>query len=268
MDEALNARKEFGLLQHRLRRHVGPAARAELLGRFTEALIEEPATVETPRGPLYFVILNKTSARRAATLLTKQPATLAWIDRFAPESTFWDIGANVGVYTLYAALRPDVRVVAFEPVAVNYFLLAANCEVNRIEARVAALPLALGVTCETGRIEASQFKAGKSFSFHGKPDEPYGSHQAALLMSIDSVVDLFAMPIPRYVKIDVPGMTEAVLAGGARMLEHPDLRELHIELDDDAEAARITARLHVAGFTLATRDVHRQSADATFVRRG
>ena len=70
--------------------------------------------METPRGRVAYVTLNRPSAGRAATMLTKQPATIEWIDRFQPGSVFWDIGANVGVYTLYAALRGDTRVVAFE----------------------------------------------------------------------------------------------------------------------------------------------------------
>jgi len=36
-----------------------------------------------------------------------------------PGSVFWDIGANVGVLTLYAATRGDLRVWAFEPAAVK-----------------------------------------------------------------------------------------------------------------------------------------------------
>ena len=30
-------------------------------------------------------------------------------------SCFWDIGANVGLFSLYAALRPKIDVLAFEP---------------------------------------------------------------------------------------------------------------------------------------------------------
>src|SRR5262245_15783933 len=40
---------------------------------------------------------------RAETLLTKEPATIRWIDRFAPRDIFWDVGANTGIYSLYAA---------------------------------------------------------------------------------------------------------------------------------------------------------------------
>ena len=144
--EESNAKKEFGLLRDRLHRHLSPESRAHLQGSFVEQLVAETATEDTPRGPLSFVAFGKTSAGRLGTLTTKQPATIEWINGFAPNSVFWDIGANIGIYTLYAALRPDMRVVAFEPVAVNYFLLAANCEANQVDARVDALLLGVGDT--------------------------------------------------------------------------------------------------------------------------
>ena len=101
-------------------------------------------TVETPHGPLSFVALGKGPAGRAGSLFTKQPQTIAWIDSFRPGSVFWDVGANVGVYTLYAARRGDTRVVAFEPAAVNYFVLSANCEINAFDDRVTCLLMGLG----------------------------------------------------------------------------------------------------------------------------
>ena len=266
--EESNAKKEFGLLQHRLRQHMSAGLRAHLQGVFTEQWLQETVTVETPRGLLSFVILGKTSARRAATLMTKQPATIAWIDAFAPNSVLWDIGANVGVYTLYAALRPDIHVVAFEPVAVNYFLLAANCEANHVEDRVEALLVGVSDRCGIAHIETSQFKPAKSFSFAGKPDEPYPSRQAALMLSMDQLVETFSVPYPQYIKIDVPGMSEAVLAGGTRVLHRRELHAVHIEVDEDGEADAVTARLAEAGFEPATRDLHRRSSDVTFVRRG
>ncbi len=267
--EESNAKKEFGLLRHRLQHHMTSAVRAHLQGLFTEQLFEDTVSVHTPRGPISFVIFGKTSARRAATLLTKQPATIAWIDSFAADSMFWDIGANVGVYTLYAAVRADVHVVAFEPAAVNYFLLAANCEANQLDSRVDALLVGLGNSYGIERIEASQFKPAKSFSFSGKPDQPYPSRQAAIILSMDRLVDDFGLAYPNYIKIDVPGMNEAILAGGEHVLRRPELREIHIELDEGEclGESRVTALLDAAGFDASARQLHRKSSDVTFVRR-
>src|SRR5688572_16327185 len=95
--------QEFQLLLNRLAR-LPAAERATLQSRFTHALFSEPVRVDTPRGPLSFMLLGKGPVSRAASLFDKQPATIAWIDAFPAGSVFWDIGANVGVYSLYAAL--------------------------------------------------------------------------------------------------------------------------------------------------------------------
>src|ERR671919_62441 len=102
--EDIYAKKEFGLLLYRLE-HLPPSSRARLQGKFTQALAEETLTVDTPCGPLSFVLLGRNAGGRALSLLTKQPGTIQWIDAFVPDSVFWDVGANIGVYSLYAALR-------------------------------------------------------------------------------------------------------------------------------------------------------------------
>ncbi len=268
--EEAGARREFGRLREQLRQ-LPALARADLQGSFTNDWLGETVSVDTARGPVSFVMLGKLSATRARTLLTKQPTTIAWIDRFAPDSVFWDIGANVGVYTLYAALRKDMRVVAFEPVAVNYFLLAANCEANEVDGRVDALLMGVGDGRRIGRIEASQFKPARSFSFSGKRDKPYRARQSALILSMDQLVEDFGLPCPNYVKIDTPDMSESILAGGARLLRRPELREIHMEVDENEvrQGERsVTAVLDAAGFVATDQFAHRGGiSDVTFVRR-
>src|SRR4051794_22284746 len=75
---------------------------------------------------------------RAKWLLQKEPGTIAWLDGFAPGSFLWDIGANIGVYALYAAIVRDCRVLAFEPAAANYFGLNSNIVLNRVDEQVQA----------------------------------------------------------------------------------------------------------------------------------
>jgi FkbM family methyltransferase len=256
-------RKQFRALVDLLKK-LPPARRGRAQARFAQRLIDRPFILETPRGPLSFVMLGKRSAKRAISLLTKQPGTIEWIHSFQPDSVFWDVGANVGVYALYAALSGDVRVVAFEPAAVNYFMLAANCEANKLENRVQCLLLGLGSERSIARIEVSQFAAGQSFSFLGKPKEPWQGRQAALVLPIDELIEDYGVACPNYIKIDVPGLTESIIQGAARM------RELHIEMREDSEVGRrIADVLARNGFVLARRHGHPtgSSTDLTFVRR-
>ncbi len=267
MTERDETKDEFAGVLERLR-HLPASARARLQSRFSQALLDETFEIATPRGPLAFVLLGRNSAIRAGAVLTKQPGTIEWIDAFEPGSVFWDVGANVGVYALYAGLRGDTRVVAFEPAAVNYFLLAANCETNRLDGRVDCLLVGLGTGKAVGRLAVSQFAPADSFTFRAKADEPIRARQAALVLSMDQLVEEFGVEPPNYIKIDVPGLTEDIIAGGARTLRRPEVRQLHIEMRErSGSGQRLVAALADLGFTVGARPAHGGgTTDLTFVR--
>ena len=52
---------------------------------------------------LTFCVPNQLNRFRVDTFATKEPETLEWIETIPQGSTFWDIGANIGLYSLYAA---------------------------------------------------------------------------------------------------------------------------------------------------------------------
>jgi FkbM family methyltransferase len=262
------AKKQFGLLMYRLQK-LPPRSRARLQSDFTQKMIDSTLAIETPKGTLSFVLLGKTSAGRALTVLTKQPATIKWIDSFAPDSVFWDVGASVGVFSLYAALATDTKVVAFEPAAVNYYLLSANCEANKLYDRVDCLLVGLGRQRSIARLEASQFRPARSFSFRGKRDEPYEARQAAIVLSIDELVEEYGLPCPNYIKIDAPGASEGVIAGAVRTFRRPEVRQIHLEVRETSKGGqRILEMLTQNGFAPTSRDVHGGSGDLTFARVG
>src|SRR3990167_8176822 len=80
---------------------------------------------------------------RAKTFSTKEPETLQWIDNIPEKSVFWDIGANIGLYSLYAAKRRHCRVWAFEPSVFNLELLARNIFLNKLTYQICIVPIAL-----------------------------------------------------------------------------------------------------------------------------
>jgi FkbM family methyltransferase len=262
------AKKQFGLLMYRLQK-LPPRSRARLQSDFAQKMIDSTFSVGTPKGTLSFVLLGKTAAGRAMTVLTKQPATITWINSFEPGSVFWDIGASVGVFSMYAALATDTRVVAFEPAAVNYYLLSANCEANKLQDRVDCLLVGVGARRAIARLEVSQFRPARSFSFRGKRTEPYEGRQAAIVLSIDELVDDYGLPCPNYVKIDAPGASEGIIAGAARTFRRPDVRQIHLEVRDTSKGGqRILEMLNQSGFTATSKDTHGGSADVTFGRVG
>ena len=86
--------------------------------------------------------------------------TLAWIDEIGECSCLWDIGANVGVFSLYAALRPQVRVIAFEPGGGNYAALNRNIELNRMSSQISAYCIALAGEDEARFSRYDQYDRG------------------------------------------------------------------------------------------------------------
>lgn len=66
---------------------------------------------------------------------TYEPETLVVIARLLPKGgTFIDVGANIGLYTLFSAacVGPDGRVLAFEPSTREYRRLEANLALNQL----------------------------------------------------------------------------------------------------------------------------------------
>ena len=266
-DPEEDVKKQFGMLMYRLQK-LAPRSRARLQSDFAQKMIDSTLSVGTPKGTLSFVLLGKTSAGRAMGVLTKQPATIAWINSFESGSVFWDIGASVGVFSLYAALGTDTRVVAFEPAAVNYYLLSANCEANKLQGSVDCLLVGLGRHRAIARLEVSQFRPARSFSFRGKRAEPYEGRQAAVVLSIDELVEDYGLPCPNYLKIDAPGASEGIIAGAARTFLRPEVRQIHLEVRDTSKGAqRIREMLDQCGFAAASKDTHGGSTDVTFARR-
>jgi FkbM family methyltransferase len=263
--EATYIKKQFKLLLYRLLL-LPESVRARVQGHLTEVLFSKTVTMDTPRGKLSFAALGRSGAGRGMTMLSKQPLTIEWIDRFEPGSVFWDVGANVGVYTLYAALRGDTKVVAVEPAAVNYFLLTANCEANGFDDRVQCLLAGLGARRTLATLEVSQFAPASSFGFRNKEHHGYPGRQAALMFPMDQLVEDYGLPCPNYIKVDVPGLSEEILAGATRTLQRPELRELHIEASETSSGGRrILETLKRIGMYPDCSERH-GSTDTVFVR--
>jgi FkbM family methyltransferase len=82
--------------------------------------------------------------------------------QIAPGATVIDIGANIGVFTLYAAASPGTHVFAYEPVDATYRQLQENIRVNSLQDRVTAHKL--GVTGARERRAITISAEGSPFS--------------------------------------------------------------------------------------------------------
>jgi FkbM family methyltransferase len=193
---------------------------------------------------------------RAKTLLTKEPETLAWIDSFNKGDVFWDVGANVGVYSLYAALRGHT-VYSFEPAPGNYYLLSRNVEINGFSERMSSFCLAFNDESRVDTFYMSTTELGGACSSFGEAidfkGETYSAEfkQSMLGFTIDGFIQQFGPVFPTHLKIDVDGIEKKILKGAPRTLEDPRLKSVLIELNTDlAECAEIIEMMAAHGYTL------------------
>lgn len=251
-----------------------PWRRAQTRLRVADALAQRHE-IATRHGPLVFVSTHPEALQFPRELERREPETIAWIDGFATPCSFWDVGANIGTYALYAALRPGVSVLAFEPSAASYAALCRNIEANGQAGRIQAFCIALSSTTRLGRLNMSATNAGNSFNSFESTEDCFGRQlavkfrQPAIGFALDDFRRLFALAPPDYLKIDVDGIEEEILAGAAETLADPALRGVLIELeqDDTDRNARIVRRIEGAGFTLSLRGAnHGGSTNAIFTR--
>ncbi len=61
----------------------------------------------------YFISRNWTTNYRYTTFVSKEPDTIKWIEEMTQDSIFWDVGANIGLYSIFAAKFSSSKVYAF-----------------------------------------------------------------------------------------------------------------------------------------------------------
>jgi FkbM family methyltransferase len=171
---------------------------------------------------------------RVDTLFTKEPGTIDWMESFTAGDVLVDVGANVGMYSIYASVVRKARVCAFEPEARNYAELCRN-----ITAYCAAIT---DRDVEFSRLILSAFATGQSMHDFGEPSRPQAGArrpmQGSIGFSLDHLVESKAVPEPDHVKIDVDGHEGKVIRGMARLLARGVPRTLLLECDATLPATR------------------------------
>lgn len=192
---------------------------------------------------------------RVDSLFQKEPITIEWIAGFAAGEVLVDIGANVGMYTVWAAKTRQVKVVAFEPEAQNYALLNRNIVLNGLGERVKAY--CLGLSDQAGYSElhlsalgvgGSCHSLGERIDFKHEPMNPVFS-QGCISARLDDLVAQGAVPLPHHIKLDVDGIEPKVIAGARRVLTNRTVRSLLIETNQNLpDHMQMVAELEALGF--------------------
>ncbi|MEQ8332338.1 FkbM family methyltransferase [Nisaea sp.] len=212
------------------------------------------AKVQLAGRELLFHVPNLSTRWRFRNFFLHEPGLLRMISHFRDEDVFLDIGANIGSFSIAAAVTRRCRTFSIEPFSANYEQLLRNIALNKVGDLVTPLNIALSDKTEAGRLSLSSNEIGSAthaFDAASAPQTPgTGSGQAVQGYRLDDLISGGQIDFPTHVKIDVDGLEHRIIAGMPKTLADSRLRSIRMEVDlSDPENVAAVKTIEEAGFT-------------------
>ena len=185
---------------------------------------------------------------RAGSSYTGEPDMVEWLQsQLRPEDVFWDIGANVGAYSVLASrLCPQARIYSFEPFIPTFSHLWENIVLNGASDRV--FPLNMGLLNKTApeTLAVNDVRAGSSQ--HQVGGSGGVATQFVLSMRGDDIPERLGVPFPNLLKLDIDGLEVEAVEGLEGVLKNPALRQAMIEVEAGKTEEKVGRLFHGSGF--------------------
>jgi FkbM family methyltransferase len=211
---------------------------------------------------------NLREFRRCGDMFTKEPGTCDWLRQtVGAGEVFYDIGANIGVYTALAARRvgESGRVYAFEPHCGTFARLLETVAANKFEAIVRACSFALH---DREGFYDFNYRSTIPGTSNSQLDSLATAKETLLVpdvtelkfaTSVDALVQTHGFAPPDHVKIDVDGNELLILQGMRGLLGSSDRpKSLQLEMNKRYRA-EIEPFMQSHGYELATTHYSRTS---------
>ena len=185
---------------------------------------------------------------RARDSYTGEPDMVSWLKQnLRSGDVLWDIGANVGAYSLLAAkLIPDASVVAFEPYIPTFSHLWENIVLNDLTKQIVPLCVAVSDRTTMDQLGISDSRAGSSEHVLG--GKSFKISQPSTAMRGDDAVSVSSVALPALLKVDVDGYEVHVLNGMSSLLKGSSIRSCIVEVDRGKTEEPVDGLMRSAGF--------------------
>ena len=172
-----------------------------------------------------------------------------------PNDVVYDIGANVGAYSLYAGnivSGGNGQVFAFEPAFTNFPSLCRNIEINRLNKTIIPYPLAFGEATNEGKLFLRSTVTGDAMHGLLQPESEGNAFdskftQGVYITSIDEFSSNSDILFPNHIKIDVDGSEQKILSGMKSVLIDKRLQSIMIEINSDISGGEIERTIVSSG---------------------
>lgn len=210
----------------------------------------EFSSAEIDGTKLQFRTSTYTEYIRVRALMNEEGVLQDLLGKLEDDDVLFDIGANVGIFTCFAAAAVDSgTVVGFEPHPKNVESLEMNLDSNGLEAEVHQLALS-DHSGEATLVETGS-DAGEGSHHLGSDSNSRGLKTE--IETADSFVGEDRAPAPTAVKIDVEGAELDVLRGGEETFSDPECRLLYCEVHPSnlsAEYGDVVDQIKQYGFEI------------------
>ena len=207
------------LTQWMLRKRIESPVLTRLTAPFASSFRNREARIGSGIGEGLFINVGSSAAAYALGLFKLDLQN--WLSaNLKPGSVFYDVGANVGFFSLLAArlTGPQGNVISFEPLPENLDRLRENVERNHFS-NVKIFPVALGAANQEQVFQVSERPTwGKLKDVGPAAPDKYLSDIRVGVRRLDDLVAEGAFPPPDLIKIDVEGAEVAVVEGAVETL--------------------------------------------------
>lgn len=164
----------------------------------------------------------------------ERTAVAAIGDHIDRSEAFLDIGANSGFYSLYAkARKAEIRALAFEPSPANLALLRRNIAMNGIDIET----VEAAVTDTDGDVTLYDIEGHSYSASLVEGFRPGTVARTVPGLRLDTIAERHGLLGQRlFIKIDVEGHEESVLAGASRVIAGRPTFLIEILTDEAAQA--------------------------------
>jgi FkbM family methyltransferase len=180
---------------------------------------------------------NRVNLYRAETYLTKEPDMIDWLETMDSNVVLLDIGANIGLYSIYAAKKGVKQVIAVEPESQNYGLLNKNIHLNHLSDKITALNIGFNDVSGLNHLFIPNFLPGAALNNLGESTnwkkEAFNAdfRQSVMAYSVDDFLLANSSLFPTHIKIDVDGIERRIIEGASKTLKDDRVRQVIIELN-------------------------------------
>ena len=193
---------------------------------------------------------------RVMRIKSKEPETIDWIDNISKLDILFDVGANIGIYTMCAGAK-GIETYAFEPHAGNYNILCQNISANPFPCVAYCLALS----------DKSAFDNISIKNYHPGVADNVVSHigqlsHGVITHDLDPLLDVKSIAQPHHIKIDIDGHEYKFFKGAKKTIAK--CKSILIELEDQY-ADEISSEIKNMGFNFISKHKRGNSDEHNYI---